>query len=846
MPNDFTSGMSPERWQRVEAVLDRALDSDPSRWPMIVAEACGADTDLRRHVEELLAGASRAAKILERDPGILAAELLDCSRKRETAEDPLIGTQLGAWRVVRQVGRGGMSRVFLAQRDDGTYQQTVAIKVLRAGLDTPADHERFRREQQMLAELDHPNIARLLDAGVAPDGRPYLVLEYVDGEPLLAYCDAHQLSIAGRLRLFLSVADGLEAAHRQLIVHRDLKPSNVMVGKDGRARLLDFGVAKMLAKPADAATTRTLWMTPEYAAPEQFTGGVLTTATDVYQLGALLYELLAGHRAFGNDGPEGRSFEERVLHDDPLPPSAHRLALSGDIDAIVLKALRKVPQSRYGSVADFAADVRCHLAREPVKARAGSRAYRCRRWATRHAAALGVGVAAALALAGYLATLTAHNRRIERALATATVERNKSDEVTSFLLRLFQANDPRVPATDTISARTLLERGEQHANALSAQPEVQAAMLQVIGRIQGDVHAVDAARTNLERSLTIRRRVLGDSHQDVGTTTADLARLDATQGDLPNAEKGMRRALAILRPQLGDTSAVTHRMLYDLGLVLHLGGKYAEARGVIDEWERLIMQRPVERNLDFARQAFSLAEQAAVIDSLSRAERLFRTALGVFRERLGERHADVADVSSLLADVIWSQGRAAEAEPLFRQALALMRDIFPKGDVQLTDAMLLFAHHLSRDGRHDEAIGLGEEALGILRRIEGIDEVSLATGFEQVAQLKREKGDLSAAERMLLDTEVQFTRLFGAKNAMVARVRFDRGDVLWRMGRPRDAEDLLLSTYQGWVTARGVKHPMSVYGVRNLVNFYEGTGRREAADPYRALLVRAPSRAPSH
>jgi len=295
--------MEADYWQRVERVLDLALESDPSDWSNVLAGACENDQALRDEVEDLLSRLATARSFLETPPAATAAALISEARRLD-GPAPHEGRRIGAYRVVREIGRGGMSRVFLAERADGEFTQQVALKLLRPGLDSALDRHRFRAERQILASLNHPNIARLLDGGVTDDGQPYLVLELVDGTSIDKYCNERRLGVRPRLTLFVAIADAVQSAHRSLIVHRDLKPSNILVTNDGTVKLLDFGLAKLLEPsygPQVAPPTATghRWMTPEYAAPEQIRGSAITTLTDVYQLGAVLYEVLAGRPPFG-------------------------------------------------------------------------------------------------------------------------------------------------------------------------------------------------------------------------------------------------------------------------------------------------------------------------------------------------------------------------------------------------------------------------------------------------------------------------------------------------------------------------------------------------------------------
>lgn len=446
---------SPHRWQQIEELLHSAFDLPPEARGAFLDEACAADLELRREVEELLAADAGAPEFLDAVAADLAAPLL----AGMVADDPADGraaegTVVGAYRLVREIARGGMGSVYLAERADGEYRQQVAVKILRRGPRTDELVQRFRVERQILAALEHPGIARLVDGGVVEGDLPYLAMEYVDGESVDRFCDHWRLDIRQRLELVVRIARVVQYAHRNKVVHRDLKPSNILVTPEGEPKLLDFGIAKLLgeteALAGEALRTRTgfRWMTPEYAAPEQVRGEAVTAATDVYALGVLLYELLTGHRPY-RVGGGGSSFEiERAICEaDPERPSTAvsrveerstaegpvtitpetvsrargteperlRRMLNGDLDAVVLRALRKEPQQRYASPEALAEDIERYLAGLPVRARRGTLAYYARRFAARKRGALG---AAALTLTLLLALVASLARSPDRAVDT--------------------------------------------------------------------------------------------------------------------------------------------------------------------------------------------------------------------------------------------------------------------------------------------------------------------------------------------------------------------------------------------------------------------------------------------
>ena len=531
--------MDESRLEHVIALFEQALSVPHDQRPEFVRRVSGDDAALRRELGSLLEAEGPAAAYFDDladrvvSPACLA--LVDAVTVGPRWE----GRRIGAYRLVREIGRGGMSRVFLAERADGEFEQQVALKLLRPGFDSDIDVMRFRAERQILASLSHPNVARLLDGGVTDDALPYLVLEYIDGEPVDRYCQSRGLSTRQRLALFLTIADAVEYAHRHGVVHRDLKPSNILVTPDGTVKLLDFGVAKLLEQDAPGVrpTTRTghRWMTPDYAAPEQIRGAPITPRTDVYQLGAALYELLAGRTPFGQYGETIHDLERAVLERDP--DSLGR-AVHGDLDAIVSKSLRKAAAERYASASEFADDVRRHLTGHPVHARGQTLGYLTRRFVHRNRFRLAGAAGIVMLLVTSLTAVGIEERRSRRALAELASRLGATDSVPTFVKELLalRAADGLV---DTAAARRLVRRGLTYAHAASRQPAQQAEVLEAAGIVQVRLHEYDSAFALLQEALVVRGRVA-----DVrGNRTVTRRR-----PTLVLARDPMRRPLLFTRP----------------------------------------------------------------------------------------------------------------------------------------------------------------------------------------------------------------------------------------------------------------------------------------------------------
>jgi serine/threonine-protein kinase len=516
--------LNANRLRRVEAVLDAALTREPAEWPSLLDETCSGDPELRREVEALLARVHSAERFLESPPAAAAAALIAETHALEVSHSASArdGQRIGAYRIVRELGRGGMSRVFLGERADGQFQHQVALKLLRPGLDSELDRERFRGERQILASLSHPNIARLFDGGITDDGEPYLVMEYVEGEPLDRYCITHNLSLAERLTLFLRVAEATQYAHRNLVVHRDLKPSNILVTADGTVKLLDFGLAKLLAPSTVFAplTTRTghRWMTPEYAAPEQVRGDAVSTLTDVYQLGVVLYELLSGHLPFADRPRSLHELERAILDEEPVPPSTAVLradarreearlrsrALRGDVDAIVMKALHKEPERRYASAAALQEDIERFRTGRAVSARPDGAGYRLRKLVRRNrTAATAAGIAAAaLLVATAFSVSQAREARRQRDVARVQARR----QVAMTEVQLVLASDSRGPGGRTLTPIERIELAEQAlVRRFRSEPWLVAELLVELAQRLYETGDLRAERRILARAGAIAR-----------------------------------------------------------------------------------------------------------------------------------------------------------------------------------------------------------------------------------------------------------------------------------------------------------------------------------------------------
>lgn len=674
------------------------------------------------------------------------------------APEVAIGTRIGAFRLVAPLGRGGMATVYLGEREGVDFHQRVAVKLLRRGFHSDLQQALFRRERQTLAALSHPNIARLIDGGVTADGIPYLVLDYVDGPTLTGYAAEHRLGVPARLRLFGEVCDAVAAAHRQLIVHRDLKPSNILVDADGKPKLLDFGIARLLQDTGDDEERLPGALTPGYAAPEQYAAGAVSTATDVYALGVLLYELLLGERP---DASRAGLASEHALRADPVRWSAPasrremRAALRGDLDCILAKALSARPEERYPSAGALAADVRRHLRRLPVEARPQTAAYRMSKFVVRHRGGVSVAVALALGLFGSLALALWQagiaNREAAHAREQASVARQemqRANAVRDLLVELFENESPDSAHDVLPDTATILRRGAVKARTeLASTPALQVEMLTTIGRIYYELSRFGESRPLLQEAVAVARRLPASESRTLGSTLSERGQLAAAQDKYDEALPDFDEALRILREQRADgldTALAYHRR----ALVLSEMDRHEEA--IADHKAAIAIQ---QARLPGDDQRLLLS-YGALGTAYTRARRLDEAlawqerALELVRKRYGDGHLETARRLSNYGNSLMAAGRAPDALAPMAEAASTMRRIFHEPHSEVAWTTHNHGSVLLALGRIEEAERLYREALEIERKIGSNRSSKICFILVKLSRIQELRGDLAGALRL--------------------------------------------------------------------------------------------------
>jgi serine/threonine-protein kinase len=770
---------SPDRWRQIEAALEAALEVQPNNRSAFLDRLCAGDGELRLEVDSLLAAGSRDDDFLEIPVDAFAAPYLE-----EVAGIPLEadspGAMVGRYRLIERIGRGGMGTVWRAERADGQFEQQVALKLVKRGMDSEEILDRFLRERQILARLEHPGIARLLDGGVSEDGRPYFVMEYVAGEPITLHCDRRRLPIEERLRLFVEACRAVQYAHRNLVVHRDLKPANVLVTEESQVKLLDFGIAKLLddEQGATRAWPGGLLMTPEYASPEQVGGGPVTTASDVYQLGVLLYELLSGHRPYSVAGRTPTDVGRAVLESTPPRPSTAvrrvtsivhrngdteqvdpavvterrgtnlerlRRRLRGDLDTIAMGSLRKEPDRRYPTAEDLAQDVERHLSHLPIRFGNDDFAYRARKYLRRHRIGVTAAAVGVLLIAGG-ASLYTVQVRTER--DRARMEAAKATETARILGRFFQSWNPDAADRGQVGAHDMITEAARRAELeLQGQPRTLAATLSVLGDLQTSLAQWQAADSLLIRALGIQQRLVDGPDADLAATLARRGRLLDFTGKHDAAEASYRQALGQYRSLLGPRHLETLRIQRELAGLLGKVDKLEEAEAMLRD---VIEHIPED---DRATSPFALetsAELGYVLFLRARfdeAVAILRPTLSQQRRLFGETYGPSLFTARALGSALRDRGDLDEAEGLYREAVRITSTLYGDQRWEMHYALVVLSMVLDRKGALEEAEGVARRAQALAERTYGPDQYE--TAGAGLAGILLNRGKRSEAEALL-------------------------------------------------------------------------------------------------
>jgi eukaryotic-like serine/threonine-protein kinase len=770
---------------RADALFAEALELPEEERTDLLAARTASDPALRAAVERLLQLAAAPALAFD---AALAADAAHHARSRlappsSAFTDPVDGQRIGAWRVERRIGRGGMGTVFLVKRADGQYDQRGALKLVHASAAAADAHQRFARERRILASLDHANVARLLDGGQTEDGRLYFVMEYVEGQQIDRFCDSTRATIDRRLELFQKVCAGVQHAHDRLVVHRDLKPSNILVTEAGDVKLLDFGIAKLLSRDANAPETRLL--TPEYASPEQWRGDPVAIASDIYQLGLLLYELLTGQLAQPLSAGTPRSFERIVCEVTPPLPSvrarqgaagaairaARRIsapglarALSGDLDNIILYALRKEPARRYASVRELADDVQRHRERRPVRARGDAVGYRMAKFVGRHRVAVAIAAAALAAVTVAMVLIAGERWRTAR-------EATYAERVEDMLVELFSLPQPGAEEGPPRAKHYVDQAVTLVRTQFSGQPERQGRLLGQLGRAYSSLGHYETAIGVLRQAVALREAPAATSQPGLAQALEWLGQVEIYAGRYKEAEATLRRALAIRQAESGVTGASTTWSMLELGDLLHTQGR------------------------------------------LSEAEQMLGDAIPILRTQQATAPLPLARALTDFGNVLRDRGRLDASEASYRESLALFRKVLPARTAQVPLTEIYLSRLLIMRGGPGDLAAADSMLTTNLATLRGMfeDEHPLtALALKELGYLRTEQGRYADADATLKEAQAVIVRWLGANHPQVPRTRVHQADLARRQGRYGEAIELAERTLDEFNALGLTDHPAAI------------------------------------
>jgi serine/threonine-protein kinase len=892
------TGRAPlgDRWPEVDRLFAEILDRPPGDRQRALEDAVAGDAELLSAVRALLRADESAEGRLEA-PGQAAA--------RHAIEDLAARTEqpaaVGRYAIVREIGRGGMGTVYLGSLDGEGFRQQVAIKLLRRGVDTDDMLRRFLAERRILASLSHPNIARLVDGGATDDGRPFLAMEYVEGEPITAYCDRTRCGLRRRLELFNEACQAVSAAHASLVVHRDLKPSNILVTAAGQVKLLDFGIAKLLApdEETDHTATGTRLLTPEHASPEQLLGEPVTTATDVYQLGVLLFQLLTGQRphvrsrsaltgpAIGLDPPRPSTIvtgagSEEVAAVRATTPAHLRRALKGDLDTITRKALQPEAARRYASAEQLAHDVQRFLDGRTISARPDTAGYRTLTFLRRHRWVAPVAAAAIAASVFYAVTAVRHARQLQEERIAATLQAERAQEVQLFLVDLFRSADPYAPADPDRGRRiTVVEALDVGARrietALNDRPVIRASILAAIADVYQHLGALDRARPLREEALRLESAVHGPASREVRDSLGQLGRIRNEQGDTADALALHEQRLALAE---GAGVGAAERANARLTLALYLIGsaRYADAEPLLDA---VVAQADGDASVDAVDAAEAhraLSDVYRLNDRLEEAERSARRALALKQQALGERSVGAALAHVALGQALGALGRHGEADAHFDEAVPILENtlgaehrlllatlnnvaVLRQGAGNLAGAEVLqrrlvelgrrvhgerhdlvgdslqnLATVLAQQDRLEEARVLYEQVSAIYEEALGADNFKRALPSLSLSGIHLKQGQHALAERRAREALAILERALPAGHFITAVAQCRVARGLVGAGRPADAAPFF-DRASPVLVATGSVPAYRAECLDAAAAFYEGRGRADDAAALRKALA---------
>lgn len=863
--------MDSQQWNHIQDLFHQCIELSLSEREKFLKTLEEKDPQTATEIEKLLEAHHASGSFLE----------------DEIFGEPFIseGDLIGPWQIIREIGRGGMSTVFLASRADGQFDRQVAIKFLHGLIPGQSMHKRLQQEQKILARLQHKNIAQLFDAGITDEGRPYFILEYIHGKPITEWCNEKELMFEERLDMFVQVCEAVQFAHQRLIVHRDLKPTNILVDELGSVKLLDFGIAKILEEePQDGAPltkTGLFLMTPEYASPEQVHGETITTATDVHALGLILFELLTGQLPYNFSDKSPMEIGSIISETSPVKPSSlisdkissdkirisglnknqHKKKLKGDLDTIVLKSLRKEPERRYGSADQLLQDIQRYQKNEPISARPESAGYLTKKFIQRNRT---IVLAAAVISIILIATVFFSLNQAR----TTEIERQKTEQVNAFLQEMLASPNPYEDGLDVKVIDILDRTAERIDQELNSQPAVEASVRHTLGVTYRELGNIEQANAQLNEALNLQGQIYNPPNAELAETQTELAKTEQLQGNYQAADSLFNLAFAAEVELFGRESTTVAAKLGDLGSLQWEMGNFEEAESLLRE--SLEMEQKL-REPNHEKVGVSMGNLATLLSDQGHSEEaleLYRSELEILQANYqNDQHPSIPQVLSHIGIVLDDTEQYEEALANHQKALELFRDLKGADHPDVVYAMNNLASVMTKMGDMEEALAMQVDAAKLYRDIFGPDHPNLGIQYNNIAFTKRNMEDLEGAKESYrqaiktweagLPPDHPFlaygyhnlaavlltqnrpeealshfrdayrirTNHLGTDNPERAMTTSMLGDCLATLGRMDEAEPLLIKGYQSLLASRGEDHTTTQEAADRLMDFLRGQNR---------------------
>lgn len=839
--------MDRKTWQKIEEITDYALTLPAAERELFINKKCNGDPKLESEIKALITSITDSEGWLE-DPGIFVNDILeDLPNELSVLQDTssLLGKKVGAYTIIKEIAKGGMGTVFLAERTDGVFDHKVAIKLINADRATEENIRRFKQERNILAELNHPGIAQIYDGGITADDVPYFIMEYIDGVPITEYCNENRLPLSDRIRLFKKVLKAVQHAHENLIVHRDLKPNNILVTKDRDVKILDFGISKLLReeKSETVPEIKKQALTLSFAAPEQIKQQTITTATDIYSLGLVFYMSLTNRLPYSLSKLSFTEAFEKILSSDLIPPSANidsntgltKKDIQADLDAIILKALQKNQRNRYRSVSTFLVDLNKFEHHLPISACENTLAYVSKKYLRRNQKSLGV---AAFILILIISFASFYTLNITKQKEQAQLAALKAEEVSDFLIQLFEASDPASNLGNVFTTRELLKNGVEQSEQLSNQPLLQARLFDITGQVYRNIGNFDQAKYLIENAISLRERnlgyyhpltlaskhnlglvlndmgnfheaelifklvydqrekTLGEDHIETASTLSNLAYSIRRQGDYTLAEELARESLSVFTKQLGTDNIQTLDIMNKLAITLQNKGEYQEAEKIfiqVLEKRKELLGSP---HPEVAKSINNLATLYLNTGQFLKARSMMNEALDIQKELFGPVHPSVAVVINNLGLVSIELQEYERAGKYFEQALDMRLNILARNHTNTAISFFSIGNLMLATNRPDSAIAVFEQAIAIFKEELSEDHSFTAHSNLGIGRALNQKGLTKEAEPYYTNSFERIKDIHQEYSIERAMAEYHVGRFYLKTGRRSVADSLLNISYK--------------------------------------------------